>query len=71
MDMSNWRKKLLIILAVALLVGTIAFWGTIVGGCCILVLIIGFQFYMFNSYASSDLAKTFEESGLNIRGWKD
>lgn len=69
--MSTWKKWVLIILAVALLACTIIFWGTIFGGCCILVLIFGFQFFMFNTYASSDLAKTFEESGLNIRGWKD
>ena len=69
--MSNWRKKLLIVIVLALIVGIIVFWGTMAGGCCLLGLILGFQIFLFNNYASTDLAKTFEECGMNVRGWRN
>lgn len=68
--MPSWRKKLFGLILVALLVGTIVFWGTLAGGCCIIALIQSVQVYMFKSYASSDLAKTFEEEGKHVEGWR-
>lgn len=69
--MSSWRKKLFGLIIVALVVCVIVFWGTMAGGCCLIALIQGFQVYLFNNYASSDLAKTFEECGMNVRGWRN
>lgn len=68
--MSSWRKKLFGLILVALLVGTIVFWGTMAGGCCIIALIQSFQVYLFNRYASTDLAKTFQEDGKHVKGWR-
>lgn len=68
--MSSWRKKLFVLILVALLVLTIVFWGTMAGGCCIIALIQSIQVYLFNYYASSDLAKTFEEEGKHVKGWR-
>lgn len=69
--MSPWRKRLFILILVALLVLTIVFWGTMVGGCSVFALILSVQAYMFNRYASGDLAKTFNEHGENVEGWRD
>jgi hypothetical protein len=55
---------------VALLVLTIVFWGTPAGACSIIVLIQSFQVYLYNHYASSELAKTFEEEGKHVEGWR-
>ena len=55
---------------VALLVLTIVFWGTMAGACCIIALIQSFQVCLYNNYASSDLAKTFQEDGQNVKGWR-
>ena len=55
---------------VALLIATIVFWGTIGGACCLIVLIQSIQIFLYNDYASSDLAKTFEEDGKNVEGWR-
>lgn len=70
MRMSSWRKKLFGLIIVALVVLTIVFWGTMAGACFLIALIQSFQVYLFNSYASSDLAKTFEETGKNVKGWR-
>lgn len=70
MRMSSWRKKLFGLILVALLVLTIVLWGTIIGCCCIIALIQSVQVYLFNNYASSDLAKTFEEEGKHVKGWR-
>ena len=35
-----------------------------------LTLIQGFLIYLFGYFASSDLAKTFEEDGKNVKGWR-
>ena len=68
--MSSWRKKLFIAILVTLLLLTILFWGTMVGGCSIIALILSVQVYMFSRYASSDLAKTFEKEGKHVKGWR-
>lgn len=69
--MSSWRKKLFGLILVALVVSVIVFWGTVAGGCCLLALILGFQIYLFNDYASRDLAKTFQEEGEHVKGWRE
>lgn len=69
--MSSWRKKLFGVIFVILLLVTIIFWGTLVGGCCLFALIQGTMFYLFSDYASRDLAKTFEEEGEHVKGWRD
>lgn len=68
--MPSWRKKLFWCIVLALVVCVIVFWGTLVGGCCLIALIQGFQFYLFGDFASRDLAKTFDENGKNVEGWK-
>lgn len=68
--MSSWRKNFFALILVALLVVTIVFWGTMVGGCCIIALSQSIQVYMFNNYASSDLAKIFEKEGKHVKGWR-
>ena len=68
--MPNWRKRLFIIAVVAQLVLTIIFWGTIVGGIFVLTFIQSFGVLVFSKYASSDLAKTFEETGKHVQGWR-
>lgn len=68
--MSSWRKKLFVLILVALVVCTIVFWGTAAGGCCLLALVQGFLIYLFGYFANSDLAKTFEEDGKNVKGWR-
>ena len=68
--MSSMRKKLFILILVALLIGTIVFWGTMAGACCIIALIQSFQVYIFNRYATNDLAKTFQEDGKHVKGWR-
>ena len=68
--MSSRRKKLFVLILIALLVSTFVFWGTLVGVCCIIALIQSIQVYLFNYYASSDLAKTFEEEGEHVKGWR-
>ena len=68
--MSSSRKKLFGLILVAMLVGTIVFWGSVFGGFCIVALILSVQVFMFNKYASSDLAKTFEEDGEHVKGWR-
>ena len=68
--MSSWRKTLFILVLVALLVLTIVFWGTIAGGCFVIAFIQSFGVYVFNKYASSDLAETFQEDGEHVKGWR-
>lgn len=68
--MSSWRKKLFGLILVALLVATIVFWGTMGGACCLIALIQSFQIFLYNNYASSELAKTFQEDGKNVKGWR-
>ena len=69
--MSTWRKKLFLSIIVALFVLTIVFWGTLAGGCFVIALIQSAGVYVFNQYASSDLAKTFEEDGSHVKGWRN
>ena len=68
--MSSWRKKLLAFIFVTLLVCTLVFWGTIGGGLCLMCLIQGFLIYLTRDYASKELAKTFEEEGEHVKGWR-
>ena len=69
--MASWRKKVFGLIVVILLVCVIVFWGTLAGGCCLIALIQSFQMFLFSRYASSDLAKTFEECGENVKGWRN
>lgn len=68
--MSSWRKTLFVLLLVALLVLTIVFWGTMAGACFVIALLQSFQVFVFNQYASGDLAKTFQEDGEHVKGWR-
>lgn len=68
--MSSLRKKLFGLIIVALVVMTIVFWGSMAGACSLIVLIQSFQVFVFNQYASSDLAKTFQEDGKHVKGWR-
>lgn len=68
--MSSWRKKLFVVILIALVVCAIAFWGTAAGGCCLLALIQSILIYLFGNFASSDLAKIFEEEGKHVKGWR-
>lgn len=68
--MSSWRKTLFILILVALLVLTIVFWDTMAGVCFLVALFQSFQVYLFNKYATSDLAKTFQEDGEHVKGWR-
>ena len=68
--MSSWRKKLFWVIILALLVLSIVFWGTLAGGVFVITLIQSFQVRLFSNYASSDLAKTFEKEGKNVKGWR-
>ena len=64
------EKKLFILVLLVLLVCSIVFWGTMGGACCIIALIQSFQVFIYNKYASTDLAKTFQEDGRNVKGWR-
>ena len=68
--MSSWRKKLFGLIILALLVLTIVFWGTMAGACFVIILIKSVGVYVFNQYASSDLAETFQEDGEHVEGWR-
>ena len=68
--MPTWRKWLFVIAVLAQLILAIIFWGTIIGGILILTFIQSFGVLVFNKYASSDLAKTFEETGEHVKGWR-
>lgn len=67
--MSSWRKTVLGLILVALVIASIVFWGTMGGACCLIALIQSIQIFLYNDYASSELAKTFEEDGKNVEGW--
>jgi small basic protein len=69
--MPTWRKWLFVLILVALLVLTIVFWGTMAGACFVIAFIQSFGVYVFNQYASSDLAKTFQEDGEHVKGWRE
>ena len=68
--MSSWRKVLLGLIVTALLVLIVVFWGTMLGCCLIIASIQGIQFYAFKYCASRELAKTFQEEGKHVRGWR-
>ena len=68
--MPTWRKWLFVLSLVALLVLTIVFWGTLAGGCFVIAFFQSFGVFVFNKYASSDLAKTFQEDGDHVKGWR-
>ena len=68
--MPTWRKILFALIIVALVVLTIVFWGSMFSACCIICLILSFQAFLFNKYASSELAKTFQEDGKHVKGWR-
>ena len=68
--MPLWRKILFALILVALVLTIIAFWGTIASGCCLLILIQSFQVYLFGYYANDELAKTFQEDGQHVKGWR-
>ena len=68
--MSSWRKALLGLILVALVVVLIVFWGTVASGCIIIGLILSAQFYLFSHYANKELAKEFQEEGKHVKGWR-
>ena len=68
--MSSRRKIILRIIFLTLLVCTFVFWGTAGGGICLFTLIQGFLIYISRDYASKELAKQFEETGENVKGWR-
>ena len=68
--MSSRRKKIFTLIIVALLVCTVVFWGTAGGGLCLLSLVQGFLICLTRDFASSELAKTFEEEGEHVKGWR-
>ena len=68
--MSSWRKKLFVLILLALFVMTFVFWGTMFGVICVFSLIQSIQVFLFSSYASTDLAKTFQEDGKHVKGWR-
>ena len=68
--MPTWRKVLCILILVTLLVLTIVFWGSMGGVCCVIILIQSIMTFLFNRYACSDLAKTFQEDGEHVKGWR-
>ena len=69
--MKSKRKILVIITFLTLLALSIIFWGTLVGGTAILILMLSSQMFIFGSYANSDLSETFNENGKNVEGWRD
>ena len=69
--MSSWRKKLFGFIMLALLIVTIVFWGSVAGGVCLVILIQSSMIYLFSDVASRDLAKTFEEEGEHVKGWRE
>ena len=68
--MPTWRKILFTVIIIALIILTIVFWGTMAGACFLIVLIQSFQVFLFNKYGTSDLAKTFQEDGEHVKGWR-
>ena len=68
--MPKWRKRLFFILVLAQLVVAIIFWGSVLSGILIFTCIQSFSVWLFGRYASNDLAKTFEETGKHVQGWR-
>ena len=68
--MSSWRKKLLILVIVALVVCAIVYWGTAAGVQCFFLLIKSFQPMIFPHVASNEQAKQFQEDGEHVKGWR-
>ncbi len=68
--MASWRKVLLGLIAATLLVLIVVFWGTMLGCCLLIACIQGGQFFAFKYCASRELAKTFQEEGEHVKGWR-
>ena len=68
--MPTWRKVLFISILLVLLVVALVFWGTLAGGLAVILLVQSVQVFLFNRYASGDLAKTFQEDGKHVDGWR-
>lgn len=68
--MSSWRKALFWLILLTLVVVTIVFWGSVISVCAVVILIQSFLVFLFNRYATSDLAKTFQEDGKHVKGWR-
>ena len=68
--MPTWRKILFAVIIIALIILAIVFWGTMAGACFLIALIQSFQVFLFNKYGTSDLAKTFQEDGKHVKGWR-
>lgn len=68
--MRHLRKKIFVAILVVLGVLAFIFRHSMAGP--VLTYIIGqsFMFYLFRTYASSDLAETFQEDGKNVKGWR-
>ena len=69
--MPAWRKKLTVIIFVALGVLAFLFRNSLAGALFAYALIQGLLLFLFRGYASSDLAETFQEDGKNVKGWRD
>ena len=69
--MPVWRKRLTAIIFLVLLVLAIVFRNGIAGALFAYALIQGILLFLFRGYASSDLAKTFQEDGKNVKGWRN
>ena len=68
--MSTWRKRLFVIAVLVQVVLAIIFWGSLLSGILMLTSIQSFNVWLFGRYASNDLAKTFEETGKRVKGWR-
>ena len=68
--MPRWRKRLTAAIFLVLLVLAIVFRDGLAGALFAYVIIQGGLLFLFRSYASSDLAETFQEDGKNVKGWR-
>ena len=68
--MRHLRKKIFIAILVILGVLAFLFRESIAGPCLAYIIIQSIMFYLFRTYASNDLAETFQEDGQNVKGWR-
>ena len=68
--MPRWRKKLTVVIFLALAVLAFLFRNGLAGALFAYALIQGILLFLFRGYASSDLAETFQEDGKNVKGWR-
>lgn len=68
--MSTLRKRLFVIVVLVQVVLAIIFWGSILSGILMFTAMQSFSVWLYGRYASNDLAKTFEETGKHVKGWR-